>query len=687
MQLKWNDGIYDGQVANGMPHGNGVLTLKNGLKRGFWQKGTMVQGMEYVDDVLFVGNYDQQGNYHGKGYYEKENVLTWRGEWEHGKIVKDDFSSTLPNCVFVGQYYGGIEPKNLSEWQFPQKGKIGRSGYFGMRVDADHYEMPLLSNAFGMRIVCAVEKPNNRYGYSGGYNKRALHFCQPNSKNMHTDAWVLKWENGDYAPLTPQEAFDINNFIHEALAYEKIEDFAQTKQKFANRKFLLLDQGIYKGDLDKQGNPNGDGWIVFNHDDKQGRALYKGSIKNGKPDGYGEMFWRGDAENCHYKGLFKEGLFHTTNEKGQSKASLVKNNGQDWYGVWVNGEFEGDDNAIALGGWAYERYDGKFVKSQLVHGTHSNPNHPQGKYRYEGDFLNFLPHGYGTETINDVSWKGYFVRGKRLVGDGDSASKNTVELMDPFVLRKINVKDFCKTAFALQMATEEQLLQIVCNEKVAQLQKQVGDKIVLICANQQGVANNSFAKALFDVDVTGSCLLCHQKDDGSFDAIPPNSLINIATILTKQTEVLQSQNASTEYTVTTLDDKHSSDWDVTRETHDDYPLEANHDFYYTAFLLVQLGKQCFYGIFNTLTSYEWTANSNDETFEFANASLKLHKIPDGMTNHQQIKDYCQKQNKWTQEEKSQTIRSSTGYKAICDDGGFLPMLINKLMGAKLNKID
>ncbi len=679
MEINWDNGIYTGEIQNGKPNGRGVLQLPNGYKEGVWANGVLRQGSQYVGDILYVGNYDEQGLYHGQGYYVKENILTLQGVWDHGKIVSLDNGERLPNCVFVGVYYGGVEPRFLPEGRFPQRGKVGRDGYAGYVVDADHYEMPLLSNAFGFKVVCAVEKHNNRWDYSKKFNSRALFFCDKSCKNMYTDAWVCKWENGDCAPLTPQEAFDINNFIHDALAYENVEDFGKIQQKFANRKFALTKEGILKGDVDENGQIVS-GWLVYNHDDKQGRALYKGALKDGLPDGYGEMFYRNDAENHHYKGHFKNGLFHTVGTSGYGKASLVKQNGQDWYGVWLDGEFEGEDNGIAICGWAYERYDGKFVKSQIVKGTHSNPNDKRGKYHYSGEFLNFLPHGYGTETIGDKVWTGRFANGKRIVGNGDKP--NALELFDPYVVKTLNFENFDVDSFAVWFGVDE--AKFTTTHETEKLSKKLKMEVVVAYHNQECLATNSLAKELFGVDCNGSCIITSKGKNG-YVAIDEKNLTKLQALLQEQIAKLQSQD-QTQYALTLLDEVHRSDWDVTRETHDDYPLEADHDFFDQYYYLLSVDDERYYAYLYSMRSYKWRASRQDEeNFDHAYATLKLHKIPVDLTDYEQIKQYCENQNKWSQEIKHDYVTNEERYKKLCQEGGFLPILLARLLGRTLTE--
>ncbi len=669
MRLNWNGGIYTGEEHGGVPNGKGVLALENGYMRGVWENGVMVLGSMYVGDTLYSGSFDENGRYHGQGYLVKEDVFEWHGQFEHGNPFSSSNGDSLPNCVFIGRYYGGIKPAHLSDDKFPHAGKIGRDGYTDV-VKSDVYKMPRLSEKFGMEIVCAVEHHNNRWDYSKGYNNRALYFMVEDSEAIYTDAWVCKWENGDCAPLEPMLAFEINDYIHEELARADIEDFGKQKRMYSARTFTLLDEGIYKGDSER-------GRIVYNHDDAKGRLCYDGNVVSFIPNGYGELLYRPDAENHRYKGGFEDGLFHNPVNSRGSKATLIKQNGEDWYGTFIRGKFEGD-NAIAIGGWAYERFDGKFVADKLVHGIHRDP---ERSYVYEGDFLNRLPHGFGKETIDGVSWEGHFANGKRLVGIGEGAVKNVVEIYDPYVAREVNFADFSELAFMTQMSAGK--VEFLWNDKLREYTLKVGTRLTLAIAKDEGVPENELARRLFGVSATGSCIICGEGGK----ALSTTQMATLENLLKEDIAKLQREDKASTYELTLLKEDHSSEWNVTDETHDDYPLEADDDRVHKYFYLVKVGNARYYARYLVLESYPWTANDGDIDFVTADGSLELHRLPDTANSDvAAIEGYCALQHNWTTRSKGKRFEGKKkAYGKYKENGGFMAELISEIFGKNMKQ--
>ncbi len=640
MQIIWNNEIYNGEVVDGVPQGKGTLTLSNGYIRGIWQSGNLIAGCQYIGDELYVGTYGKNQCFHGVGLFAKDNGRMWKGTWLNGTKISSDLSDGFSNSIMIGCTFHGVEMWHFSPKEFPSNGKMLERGYCRL-TKAERYEMPVLSKHFGYPIVCAVEARNNYYGYSKRYNNRAMYFCQPNLSEIFTDVYICRWEKGNYAPFDQQTAEQVFDFVHEQLS-QNIQDFYDEKQRQASWKTVLLDCGIYRGEVDENNIPNGNGRLVYNYDDAQGRAFLQGKFENGVPHGSScELWYRLDAstENYRYEGSFVNGLFedeygHLYTKKGRC------------LGNFKAGVLHGDNCTVEQDD---DVWKGTFVNGQIVSGTLTNK---KAKYSYEGAFENGLQHGFGKETINEISWEGYFLHGKRLVGSG-KANANALELFDPFMCNLVDIVSFSDEAFSLQLSCNS-VQKVFNTPQLVAIGKQVGCPIVAICSTENNLAPNLLASQLLGVNCGGGCLLCGADGDTCI-ALTQHQMQLLRQLICNGFETIKASQTFKTYTLTQLSDTSTSDWVVTDETHDDYPLEGyewyNHKFLY----LAQLGECCYFVDLSFYTEYPWSANNKrlEEDME-ALCTARVHKLPnsaDKMTL-QQIQQYVEHQAKWSNSQQS-----------------------------------
>ncbi len=671
---------YIGDEVNGLAHGNGVLMLENGIKKGIWENGIMIKGCEYIDDTLYVGEYDREGLYHGSGYYCKNKVFSFSGKWEHGKITCG--TTKLPNCVMLdlwhsGIPYDGVAATHLPDHLFPKKGKIGRRSY-GDKVKADFYSLPSLSEIFGETLVLAVESQNNVYSFSKSINEAASYFIKQNAKNIYNEAWLLKWENGDYAPLSPELAIRINEYIHSFLAEKGVRGFAESKKENEKGAFYLLDYGIYKGEM-QDGVPCGNGCIVYNYDDGLERAFYSGKLSSALPNGYGNLYFKYESENDSYNGGFKDGLF-------DSESDLYKKSGETWRGVFTEGRFEGEDNTIAIGGFAIETYRGLFKNDILIKGEHVIYAE---KYSYNGEFKDKLPHGYGTEKISETSWTGFFANGKRIIGIGSKCDNNALELYDPYVQRELCVQDFNRNNLALWLGCKDIIIA-----DISDLSKNLGFGVLIAYRNDDNMASCSVVKKLFGITAACGVVLCKKGKDGEPAALSLKELEKLRKYLSVKIQELMQEKGEDSFTAEIITERYTSDWDVTRETHDDYPLEADQISECYRSYLLKAEDDLYYVDYYFHKSQPWTASKGDidELTYFASASF--HKLPFGNysgedlnAHNDKFKDYCNSQRKWTDKLYTCTYRKTKEeYKKHLENRSLLEVLVSNIFGRKMNKV-
>ena len=109
------------------------------------------------------------------------------------------------------------------------------------------------------------------------------------------------------------------------------------------KKTLQNAQGIFQGEVDNNGLPNGKGEFLnigcINHGDK-----YIGEFKDGKPHGQGEFIW---AHGKRYIGQFTEGIL-----TGRGVMIFDENHtempGDRWEGLFKNGFPDPDDKNFKM---------------------------------------------------------------------------------------------------------------------------------------------------------------------------------------------------------------------------------------------------------------------------------------------------------------------------------------------------
>ena len=122
--------------------------------------------------------------------------------------------------------------------------------------------------------------------------------------------------------------------------------------------FLLLTSHVignnHKGKtLYRWDKPSGDGYVWKGFGDKETHSVYKGDIKNGKPNGLGIM---NDNFGGRYIGEWKNGK---RNGQGTSTTSSI---GYKYVGEWKNGKHWNGTRYYKGGKIKYKYVNGKGVK-------------------------------------------------------------------------------------------------------------------------------------------------------------------------------------------------------------------------------------------------------------------------------------------------------------------------------------
>lgn len=106
-------GEYNGQVANGIPHGQGVLTCKNGdIYEGKWRNGNIVSGTAtYKNGPKYEGGFKNLKRY-GMGVMTYKNGVTVSGEFQTGPL-NGLMELKYPNGCQIRCHYIDNHPKEI----------------------------------------------------------------------------------------------------------------------------------------------------------------------------------------------------------------------------------------------------------------------------------------------------------------------------------------------------------------------------------------------------------------------------------------------------------------------------------------------------------------------------------------------------------------------------------------------
>ena len=115
-EIPFRDGVYEGEIRDGFPHGVGTYTCKEFVYIGTWFYGTMsgLGVMRYADGGLYKGEFYADRR-HGQG---QEDVITadgkiqyiggWKDGQKHGRGIEVSFQE-------------GIEIRHEGIWQHGEK--------------------------------------------------------------------------------------------------------------------------------------------------------------------------------------------------------------------------------------------------------------------------------------------------------------------------------------------------------------------------------------------------------------------------------------------------------------------------------------------------------------------------------------------------------------------------------------
>lgn len=162
-------------------------------------------------------------------------------------------------------------------------------------------------------------------------------------------------------------------------------------------RFTMTDGSYYEGEFEN-GCPNGEGKMTLSNGEE-----YEGQWKDGKMHGDGSYYFK-DKETNEFNGKKYEGQFAYSQINGYGKM-IYDSFGQIIYcGNWKNGKRDGFGQLYLLSPSHEEierLYSGTWKNDQFVEGVCIEKNGD----RYSGEFSDYCLNGNGTVFLKDGSWQ------------------------------------------------------------------------------------------------------------------------------------------------------------------------------------------------------------------------------------------------------------------------------------------
>ena len=224
-EIKGNEWVWVGEIANNQPHGEGIVTYhsgnrsigtaNNGLLHGFvrdeTQNGNLLYQGEYKNDkkdgygIEIVGDqtykgYFQDGERHGEGTFDNGQAI-YKGTFNSGELHgQGSMESYVSGDKFEGIYHWGEEVTGTYTYH-------GGDTYTGDFKNA-------LRNGYGTYKYISGDRYTGNYFSNKAHGKGTETFAD--GETMSCENWYLGTENGFCRRVTrsgqTEEGFWINGF-------------------------------------------------------------------------------------------------------------------------------------------------------------------------------------------------------------------------------------------------------------------------------------------------------------------------------------------------------------------------------------------------------------------------------------------------------------------------------------------
>ncbi len=383
-RLVLDDGVYEGGVLNGVPHGKGKYTYNNGnvFEGEFVNGKRMGMGVLKVKDGGELSGQFVNGRIHGKGKDILKSGDVYVGEFKDGERNGKGTYTFKSGSVYVGEFIDG---------------KINGRGEFKYAI-GDSYKGEFVNekrHGYGV------------YTYKSGRKEEGL------------------WENDKFIKVERRQSSSSMNVDVEAFK----------RKVFSN--------GVYFGQLNSD-KPYGYGKFDYNDGAKcvgdwvNGRREGKCKIEHTNGDVYRGDFRAENRNGCgiytyangnKYMGDFVGGMFsgkgiYLFNSGEAFVGNFNKNKYNGGVGRWFNKKWQIKQQGFYNEGNLVTKYKPTIEKKKYDNGSYegefyNGKRHGYGRYvynsghEYEGEWADGVIHGVGKYKYNNGEYIGFFANGKR----------------------------------------------------------------------------------------------------------------------------------------------------------------------------------------------------------------------------------------------------------------------------------
>ena len=353
--VEYPDGTYEGNFLNGLRHGEGTFTWRNGsFYSGDW-KDDHKHG--YGKDVLFIdGKFDSEytgefykNQLHGHGLYKWAGGETYDGDYENGSMTGLG-TYTLPDGEkYIGEFKNG-KRHGTGTYYYPngdvESGQWENNNFITKETVSEKSNQIDLSQTDEIKksqeqIIKEHESNNNRPSGDcssvSGICEGTIEYVNGTYTGKFYDGnqhgYGTFFGNGEYSGDRFEGEF-VNGFRKEGTYYWSNGDrFVGLYNSNGNAeigKLTFSNGDIYEGEFTSNNKFHGKGKYTYATGD-----YYEGDYVDGKMTGQGFFQFNSGKHKGHsYRGGMKNGAWH-------GYGTYDFNNGQKNVGYFENGIFKG----------------------------------------------------------------------------------------------------------------------------------------------------------------------------------------------------------------------------------------------------------------------------------------------------------------------------------------------------------
>eukprot|EP01119_Soliformovum_irregulare_P020341 TRINITY_DN6566_c0_g1_i1.p1 TRINITY_DN6566_c0_g1~~TRINITY_DN6566_c0_g1_i1.p1 ORF type:complete len:1230 (+),score=370.31 TRINITY_DN6566_c0_g1_i1:414-3692(+) len=329
---------------------------------------------------MYIGVFNSQGEYNGKGKYIFSNGISYEGQFYAGRYNGFGFLRGDK-----GEKFQGIFKEDKYHGQGTCQYSNGDS-YTGMYSEGERHGKGVYVYNSGNRYVGEFSH-GECHGHGTLFHDSIGERYEGNFKNGEYTDGIYFYSNGDkFEGHFLEDRPDGNGTFYYANG-DKYQGEMKAGLRCGQGKYTSTAGDVQQGTFVNE-RLNGNGVATRNGN------RYEGVFKDGILHGYGGYY---GADKTQYQGGFDGGRFH-------GKGTCRFPDGSQYVGDWDHGVRQGFGKLTLPNG---EFYSGRFERNAIIRGSWVVPNGS----RYDGDLQDGRPHGRGKLTQRGEIINGEFDEG------------------------------------------------------------------------------------------------------------------------------------------------------------------------------------------------------------------------------------------------------------------------------------